>query len=176
MFRMAAIIAAMHKDYSHRQIGGQSLIAHSVGFVILGWIFFRVDLVGVSVPMFAALVLLLAGSVVAFSTMTCTVGGEEFRVACGLLGWPGKRVGLDDIAGVLPTKTALISGFGIRITTRGWLYSVSGRDAVIVGLRDGKQFLIGSDEPVKLADAINQALGRAPSFALIKGALVEPMA
>ena len=172
---MAAILAAMHKDYFHRQIGTQSLVAHSVGFAILGWIFFRVDLVGVSVPMFAALALLLAGSCISFTTMTCTVKDGEFRIACGLLGWPGKRVPLIDIAGVLPTKTALISGFGIRITTRGWLYSVSGRDAVIVGLCDGKQFLIGTDEPVKLADAINESLGRAPSFALIKGAMAERM-
>ncbi|MEO8385034.1 MAG: hypothetical protein ABI583_07330 [Betaproteobacteria bacterium] len=172
---MAAILAAMQKNYSHRQIGTQSLIAHSVGFIILGWLFFRVDLVGVSLPMFAALAMLLGVSSVAFTTMICTVNDGEFRVACGLFGWPDKRVALDDIAGVLPTKTALISGFGIRITTRGWLYSVSGRDAVIVGLRDGKQFLIGSDEPIKLADAINQALGRSPSFTLIKGAMVERM-
>ena len=173
MCGVAAILAAMQRDYYHRQIGRQSLIAHSVGFAILGWIFFRVDLVGVSVPMFAALALLLAGSVIAFSTMTCTVRDGEFRVTCGLLGWPGKRVVLNNIAGVLPTKTALISGFGIRITTRGWLYSVSGRDAVIVGLCDGKQFLIGTDEPIKLADAINQALGRPPNFSLIKGAMAE---
>ena len=163
----------MQKEYSHRQIGKQSLIAHSIGFVILGWIFFRVDLVGVSVTMFAALALLLVASSIAFTTMTCTVHDGEFRVACGLLGWPGKRVPLNEIAGVLPTKTALISGFGIRITTRGWLYSVSGRDAVIVGLRDGKQFLIGTDEPIKLADAINESLGCEPSFALIKGAMAE---
>ncbi len=172
---MAAILAAMQKYYVHRQIGTQSLIAHSIGFIILGWIFFRVELVGVSVPMFATLALLLVASSISFTTMTCTVKDGEFRVACGLLGWPGKSVPLNEIAGVLPTKTALVSGFGIRITTRGWLYSVSGRDAVIVGLRDGKQFLLGTDEPIELADAINQALGRQPNFALIKGAMAERM-
>jgi hypothetical protein len=64
----------------------------------------------------------------------------------------------------------VVSGFGVRVTMRGWLYSVSGRDAVIVGLRNGNQFLIGTDEPVKLADAINTALGRDPQFELIRGA------
>ena len=167
---MAAILAAMHKDFFHRQIGTQSLVAHSVGFAILGWIFFRVDLIGVSVPMFAALALLLAGSCISFTTMTCTVKDGEFRIACGLLGWPGKRVPLEDIAGVLPTKTALISGFGIRITTRGWLYSVSGRGAVIIGLRNGKQFLVGTDDPVGLCDAINGALPQEPVFWQIRGA------
>ena len=170
---MAAILAAMQKIYLHRQIGVQSLIAHGVGFAILGWLFFRVDLAGVSLTMFATLAALLTISVIAFTTLACTVQDGEFRVACGIFGWPDKRVALSEIAGVLPTKTALISGFGIRVTTRGWLYSVSGRQAVIVGLRDGKQFLVGTDEPTKLADAINQSLGREPSFKLIRGAIVS---
>ena len=161
----------MQEIYSHRQIGIQSLVAHGVGFAILGWLYFRVGLTGVSLAMFAALALLLVASAITFTTLTCCVEVEEFRVGCGLFGWPGKRVPLREISGVLPTKTALISGFGIRITTRGWLHSVSGRGAVIVGLRDGKQFLIGTDEPTKLADAINQSLGRTPSFGLIRGAL-----
>lgn len=166
----------MQKIYSHRQIGTQSLIAHGVGFAILGGIFFCVDLVGVSVPMFATLASLLAASVVTFTILVCEVDGEEFRVGCGLFGWPGKRVPLSGIAGALPTRTALVSGFGIRITTRGWLYSVSGRHAVIVGMRNGTQFLIGTDEPTKLADAINQALGREPDFGLMRGAMIEPTA
>ena len=123
--------------------------------------------------MFTTLALLLIASAVTFTTLTCEVDREEFRVRCGLLGWPGKRVPLKEIAGILPTKTALISGFGIRVTTRGWLYSVSGRHAVIVGMRDGKQFLVGSDEPEKLADAINQSLGRVPVFTMIRGAMVN---
>ena len=40
-------------------------------------------------------------------------------------------------------------------------------------MRDGKQFLIGSDEPDKLADAINQRLGREANFQLIRGAMVN---
>ena len=163
----------MQKIYLHRQIGTQSLIAHGVGFAVLGWLFLRVDLVGTSLPMFATLAFLLVASVVTFTTLTCKVQSGEFCAECGLLGWPAKRVALSEIAGVLPTKTALISGFGIRITTRGWLYSVSGRNAVIVGMRDGKQFLIGTDEPARLADAINQALGREPSFGLIRGAMID---
>ena len=163
----------MQKIYSHRQIGTQSLIAHGVGFTVLGWLFFRVDLVGISVTMFATLASLLLASVATFTTLTCKVEGEKFCAAFGLFGWPAKCVALSEIAGVLPTKTALISGFGIRITTRGWLYSVSGRAAVIVGMRDGKQFLIGTDEPARLADAINQALGREPSFGLIRGAMIN---
>lgn len=160
----------MQSTYSHRQIGTQSLIAHGVGFIILGGLFFRVELVGVSVPMFAILATLLIASVVTFTTLLCVVDPNEFVAKFGLIGWPGKRVPTSEIAGALPTRTAPISGFGIRVTTRGWLYSVSGRGAVIIGMRDGKQFLIGTDEPAALADAINRSLGRAPVFTAIRGA------
>lgn len=166
----------MHAPYSHRQIGIQSLIAHAVGIVVLAWVFFRVALVGVSVPMFAALAIMLVVSLVTFTSLHCEVDGEQFRARFGIFGWPGKCVPLADIAGALPTRTAIISGFGIRVTTRGWLYSVSGRDAVIVGMRDGKQFLIGTDEAIALAEAINQSLGRAPEFGAIRGATSRPVA
>ena len=160
----------MKTHYSHRQIGTQSLIALGVGIAIAIAVFFRVALTGVSVPMFATLVILLLVSLVTFTTLDCRVDSEEFRADFGFLGWPGKRVPLREIAGALPTRTALVSGFGIVITTRGWLYRVSGRGAVIVGMRDGKQFLIGTDEPVALADAINNALGRQADFQFIRGA------
>ena len=166
----------MHAPYSHRQIGIQSLIAHAVGIVVLAWVFFRVALVGVSVPMFAALAIMLVVSLVTFTSLHCDVDSEQFRARFGIFGWPGKCVPLADIAGALPTRTAIISGFGIRVTTRGWLYSVSGRDAVIVGMRVGKQFLIGTDEVIALAEAINQSLGRAPEFGAIRGATSRPVA
>ncbi len=81
---------------------------------------------------------------------------------------------LAEIIGAIPTKTAPVSGWGIRITTRGWLYNVSGRNAVIVATSDGKQFLVGSDEAVALADAINGSLGREPVFSTIRGAGIPP--
>ena len=167
------ILVAMPSDYSHRQIGTQSLIAHGIGIAVVSVIYFRIVLSGVSLPMFAALAMLVASSAVTFASLTCRVDREQLDIRFGAFGWPCKRVYLRDIAGALPTRTALISGFGVRITTRGWLYSVSGHRAVIVGMRDGKQFLIGSDEPDKLADAINQRLGREANFQLIRGAMVN---
>ena len=105
-----------------------------------------------------------------FGRLTTELDDHEFRARFGLLGWPQKAVLLDEIAGVLPTRLSLFSGWGIRITTRGFLFNVSGRGAVIVGLNSGKQFLVGTDEPGKLADAINESLRRAPVFTMIRGA------
>jgi hypothetical protein len=119
---------------------------------------------------FVALIAIFAVLIMVFSSLTTEVDATEFRAKFGVFGWPGKSADLSDIAAAVPTRLSWTSGWGIRITTRGWLFNVSGRGAVIVGLLSGKQFLIGTDEPEKLADAINQSLGREPVFTFIRGA------
>ncbi len=121
-------------------------------------------------PMMYALFAVLAATGITFSSLVTEVDTTGFSAQFGPLKWPGQRAGLSEIAGVLPARTSIAAGWGIRVTTRGWLYSVSGRGAVIVGLRNGKQFLIGTDDPVGLADAINNSLPQAADFTKIRGA------
>lgn len=88
-----------------------------------------------------------------FSSLTVTVGAGELAWRFG----PGLfrgSVPLDAVVAAEPTRTSLVSGWGIHLTGRGWLYNVSGRDAVWVRLRGGRQFLLGTDEPARLASAI----------------------
>jgi hypothetical protein len=92
-------------------------------------------------------------SAVVFSSLT-------IRVEAGRLAWhfgPGiakKSVPLATIAHTELTTTTILNGWGIHYTPRGWLYNVGGRRAVLVKLRDGSQFLLGSDEPEMLERAI----------------------
>jgi hypothetical protein len=65
-----------------------------------------------------------------------------------------KSVPLSSVAHTERTTTTVLNGWGIHYTTRGWLYNVSGRRAVLVKLHDGSQFLLGSDEPEALERAI----------------------
>ncbi len=51
-----------------------------------------------------------------------------------------------------------ISLGGIHLTPEGWLYNVSGFRAVAVRLKSGKRFLLGTDEPERLCQAISRAL------------------
>lgn len=71
-----------------------------------------------------------------------------------------KRVSLADIREVEVTRTRFWNGWGIRLTPRGWLYNVSGLDAVLIRTRDGKSVLIGTDEPRRLKAAIDRVLRR----------------
>jgi hypothetical protein len=51
-----------------------------------------------------------------------------------------------------------MEGWGIRITTRGMLYNVSGRDAVEIRLDDGRRFRLGTDDPNGLVAALSGRL------------------
>ena len=110
---------------------------------------------GPRLTLLAALVAIVASAAV-FSSLT-------IEVADGRLSWyfgPGvlrKSVPVAAIAAAEPTTTALWEGWGVHLTTRGWLYNVSGRGAVLFTRRDGKRFMLGSDEPAALADAIRAA-------------------
>ena len=165
----------MPVKYRHTQIGWVSIIALGMGLLLMLVVFNSMTRLQIPVAAFAALIAVFALLLLTFCSLTTEVDGGEFRARFGLLGWPGKRAELREIAAAVPVRLSLISGWGIRITTRGMLFNVSGRGAVIVGLTSGKQFLVGSDEPERLADAINQSLGREPVFAGIRGAGVVPM-
>jgi len=49
---------------------------------------------------------------------------------------------------------SLVVGLGIHHTPYGWLYNVSGFDAVAITLRDGRKFAVGTDDPHGLITAI----------------------
>lgn len=155
--------------YQHTQIGWVSIAGIVLGMLLVIGLLWNAERIVVGPMVTALLVFIFLLGIAIFGKLTVSIDQSEFRIRFGWLGWPGKTVPVSEIVGAIPTKTAPISGWGIRITTRGWLYNVSGRNAVIVATDDGKQFLVGSDEPVKLADAINGSLGRPPVFSTIRG-------
>lgn len=147
--------------YAHRQRSRAillvMLLASVVPLVILLSAQGRGMPLGARITM-AASILAIGLSALAFSSLTIEVGD-------GMLAWsfgPGilrKSVALSSIANVAATTTTFLEGWGIHFTGRGWLYNVSGRDAVLVTLRDGKQFLLGTDEPAALLQAIRAGQG-----------------
>jgi hypothetical protein len=69
-------------------------------------------------------------------------------------GWLRKRVPLREIASVKIVRTNVLEGWGIHITRFGWLYNVSGFEAVAITLNSGKRFALGTDEAEKLASVL----------------------
>lgn len=76
------------------------------------------------------------------------------------MGWPRFRFALERIVAVEAVRNAPWWGWGIRLTPRGWLFNVSGLDAVEIAFEDGNRVRIGTDDPQGLAAAIRDALAR----------------
>jgi len=94
-----------------------------------------------------------------WGSLTVRIEGGELRVRFGP-GWPRKTVPLAEIAAVEVTRTTFMEGWGIHRTRRGWLYNVSGFDAVLLRLTNGRSMMIGSDEPRRLKAALERAQAR----------------
>ena len=67
-----------------------------------------------------------------------------------------KRVRLSEIVGCEPIRIRWWYGWGIHLTPYGWLYNVSGFDAVAITLQDGRKFALGTDDSSGLVDAIRR--------------------
>ncbi len=85
-----------------------------------------------------------------FRSMTIEISNSELVWYFGS-GLPRKSASLSEVVSAETIRTSFLNGWGIHYTPRGWLYNVSGFDAVAIKLRNGKQFCLGTDEPEKLA-------------------------
>ena len=90
-----------------------------------------------------------------FSSLTITVEDEQlsWHFGTGLIRF---KMPLDDIRSAQSVRVRWYRSWGMAPTSRGWLYSVSGRRAVLLKLTDGRHLLIGSDEPDALVKVLLQ--------------------
>ncbi|MFP4173658.1 MAG: hypothetical protein ACLFV4_12175 [Candidatus Hydrogenedentota bacterium] len=103
----------------------------------------------------AAAAMLAVGAFL-FHALTVEVSRNEVVAAFG----PGlirKRFRIDDIKEVKPVRNPWYYGWGIRLIPHGWMFNVSGLEAVEMHLKNGKKFRIGTDDPQGLTEAIRNA-------------------
>jgi hypothetical protein len=95
-----------------------------------------------------------------FHSLCIEITDRELRWRFG----PGlirKSVPLAEIISAKPVRTG--PSWGIHWSPRtGWLYNVSGFDAVAVTLRSGKKFALGTDEPQALAARLAEVIQQNP--------------
>ena len=139
--------------YRHTQIGWVTLTAMVAGLAIVGAALVSSDENLVALVVF---VLLLVAMIV-YSSLTVTVTDDTFQARFG----PGlirRRYSVADIESSRQVRNHWYYGWGTRMTPHGWLYNVSGLDAVEVQLNTGRKVRIGTDEPQALNDAIQEVL------------------
>jgi len=143
----------MIKRYEHTQFGYFITIAIVAAMVAIGIIMADIGINWIA----AAVLVILAVIVVLFHRLTVVINEEELVVQFG----PGvirKRFKLNEIASCQAVRIPWYYGWGIRATPQGMVFRVSGFHAVQIKLTIGKEFLIGTDVPQELKEAIRQAI------------------
>jgi len=140
--------------YRHTQAG--IVIVVAVGITAAALVF------GVywgPLPRFALLLAaVLAICIRVFGSLTVDIDSDTLLVRFGF-GLVRKRFILSEVLSAQPVRNRWYHGWGIHPMRRGWVYNVSGFDAVEIELRDGSVHRIGTDEPQALAVAIKEASG-----------------
>lgn len=90
-----------------------------------------------------------------FSSLTVIVEGDVLRFYFGPGFWE-RRIPLGDVQRVASVRTSPLHGWGIHYTPHGWLYNVSGLDAVEVETTT-ETLRIGTDQPGRLRRSIEHA-------------------
>lgn len=99
--------------------------------------------------------LILLICAIVFSKLTIRID-EEILQACFGIGLICKKVPLSEIVACDWIRVRWWYGWGIHLTPYGWLYNVSGLDAVAIMLRDGRKLALGTDDPDGLVNAIRR--------------------
>ena len=141
-------------EYKRTQIGYLMLAFIAIGILLVLNYFY---LSGNTNPFLLIILAALAVSLLLFSILTVKVDGEEVSVRFGV-GLIRKRFPLSEIESHSAVRNPWYYGWGLRRTPIGWLYNVSGLEAVEITLKDGRKVRIGTDDPTGLDAAIGAAL------------------
>ncbi len=143
----------MIKRYEHTQVGYLIIVAIVAAMVLIGIILATAGINWIAI----AVLVVLAVALVLFPSLTVIIWEEELVVQFG----PGlicKRFKLNEIQSCQAVNIPWYYGWGIRLTPNGMLFRVSGFQVVVINRRTGKKYLIGTDVPQELEEAIRQAI------------------
>jgi len=141
----------MSSYYKHVQFGTLSvslLVAAIVLLALLGFLGgWHIVTIGVLLTFLVCVAL--------FYSLTVEISNDHLGIHFGV-GIIKKRFEIKDIEKAYPVRNRWYYGPGIRLTPHGWLYNVSGLDAVEIVMSSGKRYRIGTDQPNELAQAVNE--------------------
>lgn len=123
------------------------------GFFLFGIITGDADTLWVS----ALTVFIMLIAALLFHSLTVRVSPDNIALSFGI-GLIKKRFAVADIQQCNVVKNRWFYGWGIRITPHGWLYNVSGWDAVELEFHNGRKTRVGTDDAHRLQAAIQSMI------------------
>jgi len=152
------------KNYEHTQpgvlmrliLGAMAVVMGTIGIVVLTSTRKPEAAIGLLVaPVVLAILLVL------FHSLTIRISKKTLNLSFGV-GLIRKSFSIEEIDEASAVSNRWHYGWGIKKIKGGWLYNVSGFDAVEIKLKNGRTNRIGTDEPKKLLAAINSAMENDP--------------
>jgi hypothetical protein len=142
-------------NYKHTQIGYLMIFIFAIITLLFGSIFILSNFDKILPPMFILILLIIAS----FSTLSVFIDNNYLRIRFSY-GIFRKKFLLSEIVSAKIVKNHWYYGWGIRLWFRPymWIFNVSGFDAVEIILKNKKIYRIGTDEPKKLEQAIQQSI------------------
>ena len=105
---------------------------------------------------FSAIVVICVSVFALFHSLTIRVSRNDIFLSFGV-GLIRKRFHVQDIKSAAIVRNRWYNGWGIKKIRGGWLYNVSGFDAVEIQLKTDRKYRLGTDQPRELLTAIESA-------------------
>lgn len=140
--------------YKHTQIGIVVLVALAIAaalIIVLSISISKEAPIWIPITIVGSLVI----AAILFGTLTVEVEAGKLRCWFGL-GLIRREFNLQEVNDVKIVKNPWFYGWGIRLTPEGWMFNVSGLDAIQIELASGNKFRIGTDQPRRLETVIRQ--------------------
>jgi hypothetical protein len=152
--------------YRHTQFGWVIAAGTVVGLALATLLTASLSARTIAAAWWMILVLfgILAAAFLLLGTLSVEVDRDGVRIRFGV-GLIRRSVPAADILRCEIVRTPVWWGWGLHWTPSGWLYNVSGREAVRLELLSERPLMIGSDEAQSLKQAIDAMLNGAPQGA-----------
>jgi len=136
-------------NYKHTQIGYVLIIALGAAVVMIGNLAVATKFnPGVFLPLAIMILCLLA-----FATLTVQVNDQAIILRFGI-GLIRKSFRLQDIQAYQAVKNPWYYAWGIHAIPGGWIFNVSGWEAVELQMKNGRKYRIGTDDVQRLVSVL----------------------
>lgn len=139
-------------NYHHTQAGTVIRVSTTLAIVAIAGSALQSDALRTVLALVCAVLL---AALVLFHSLSVSVTADAVRLSFGI-GVIGRTIPRARIRAARIVRNAWYYGWGIHAIPRGWLYNVSGFDAVELGLDNGRVVRIGTDEPAALLAAVQK--------------------
>ncbi|HSB02578.1 MAG TPA: hypothetical protein VLE49_18150 [Anaerolineales bacterium] len=137
------------KQYKHTQIGYLLIIVFGAAALLVGNLMIATNFNPATVLLLAFMILCLGS----FATLTVEVEDQAVNLRFGI-GLIRKRFLLKEVEASRVVKNPLYYAWGIHVIPDGWIFNVSGLEAIELQLKNGRKYRIGTDDVHGLANAV----------------------